>query len=162
MNSQFDNTCLCGSDLTYSSCCQLFHLHEKSPATATLLMKSRFTAYAMHNDDYLRTTWAETKRPKDINFSKDEAKWTRLDIIKTKKGSEKDTKGIVEFKAYYLLDDEEYVMNEISRFQKTSGRWFYLDGLVKSVGKVSQAQSQGKNAPCPCGSQKKFKRCCGK
>lgn len=162
MINQINNTCLCGSDNEYSSCCQPFHKGESRPATATLLMKSRFTAYAMHNEDYLRETWVEAKCPKDINFSKDEAKWTKLEIIKTKKGDKKDSKGIVEFKAYYLLDDEEYVMNEISRFQKTSGRWLYLDGVVKSVGKVKQSQSQGKNAPCPCGSKKKFKRCCGK
>ncbi len=53
-------------------------------------------------------------------------------------------------------------MTEISRFVKKADRWLYLDGVVKSVTKANQPSNQGKNAPCSCGSGKKFKRCCGK
>lgn len=131
--------------------------------TAEQLMRSRFTAYAQHNEDYLLATWDQSKRPDSIDFSKeDNVEWTHLEIIGRKKGGEQDSKGIVEFKAYYLMDGEEYAMHEISRFVKKEGKWFYLDGMVKSVGKVGQQVNQGKNAPCPCGSGKKFKRCCGK
>jgi len=157
-----ETICLCGSNSEYSLCCEPFHKKEITPATAEALMRSRFTAYANKNEDYLLNTWETAKRPEAIDFSKEEAVWTNLDIVKTKKGREKDSKGIVEFKAYYSLDDEPYVMNEISRFIKKAGRWFYLDGLVKSVAKVGQQVDQGKNAPCSCGSGKKFKRCCGK
>jgi len=125
-------------------------------------MRSRFTAYANKNKSYLLETWSGSKRPELIDFSKEEAVWTKLEIVKTKKGSKKDSKGIVEFKAYYNLEDEPYVMTEISRFIKKSDRWFYLDGVVKSVSKINQQVNQGKNAPCSCGSGKKFKRCCGK
>jgi len=125
-------------------------------------MRSRFTAYANKNESYLLETWSGSKRPESIDFTKEEAVWTKLEIVKTKKGSKKDSKGIVEFKAYYNLEDEPYVMTEISRFIKKSERWFYLDGVVKSVSKVNQQFNQGKNAPCSCGSGKKFKRCCGK
>lgn len=154
--------CLCGSDCTYALCCEPFHQKEKTATTAEVLMRSRFTAYADKNEAYLLETWEGAKRPENIDFSKEEAVWTKLEIVKTKKGGEKDNKGIVEFKAYYTLENEPYVMNEISRFIKKSGRWFYLDGLVKSVAKVGQQVDQGKNAPCSCGSGKKFKRCCGK
>ena len=68
---------------------------------------------------------------------------------------------MVAFKAFYNQDGEEHVMNEISRFTKTNGRWFYLDGVIKSMGKVDLQTNQGKNALCSCGSGKKFKRCCG-
>lgn len=154
--------CLCGSDDLYMSCCQPFHLKSKQPLTAETLMRSRFTAYAMKNEQYLLQTWDETKRPEEINFAKETAEWTKLEIVKTKKGGEKDSKGIVEFKAYYIQDSQEYVMSEISRFKKTAGRWLYLDGIVKSVIKARQETNQGKNAPCSCGSGKKYKRCCGK
>lgn len=156
-----NSLCLCGSDKKYLLCCGLFHSTEQIPLTAESLMRSRFTAYAMQNEAYLLATWDSDKRPEQIDFSKEEAEWIRLEIIKTKKGREKDSKGIVEFKAYYIQDNEEYVMNEISRFKKQAGRWLYLDGLVKSVAKVGQQKNQGKNAPCSCGSGKKFKRCCG-
>ena len=154
--------CLCGNKSKYAACCQPFHISERHPSTAELLMRSRFTAYAMQNEAYLLKTWDTSKCPKEIDFSKEQAKWTKLEIIKAKKGTEKDSKGIVEFKAYYIQDDEEYVMNELSRFNKVAGRWLYVDGLIKSVEKVGQQSSQSKNALCACESGKKFKRCCGK
>ncbi len=154
--------CLCGSEIPYSLCCQPFHEHKKKPSTAKCLMRSRFTAYAMQNSSYLLETWVGSNRPKEINFSKEKAEWTKLEIINTKKGCEEDSKGIVEFKAYYTFNNEKCVMYEISQFQKQSGQWLYLDGLVNSVSKIDQTINLGKNAPCSCGSGKKFKRCCGK
>lgn len=131
------------------------------PSTAEALMRSRFTAYALHNAGYLSATWDAARCPKTIDFSKEKADWHRLEIIETKKGGHKDTKGVVEFKAYFLLDGEEYVMHEISRFIKTNGCWFYLDGVVNSISKVGLNTHLGKNALCACGSGKKYKRCCG-
>ncbi len=160
--SELETTCLCGSGIEYALCCQPFHQQKSQPATAEALMRSRFTAYANKDEQYLLDTWDASKKPKSIDFTKEDAIWTKLEIVKTKKGQAKDSKGIVEFKAYYRLDNEEHVMNELSRFVKTSGRWLYLDGLVKSVSKVNLQSNQGKNAPCSCGSGKKFKRCCGK
>jgi len=153
--------CRCGSGIEYAQCCGPFHSGEKKPVTAEALMRSRFTAYALHNADYLLATWDAAVRPELIDFSKEKVDWQRLEIGNTKKGGAKDTKGVVEFKAYYLQDGEEYVMNEISQFVKRAGGWFYLDGLVKSIGKVGLQTNLGKNAPCSCGSGKKFKRCCG-
>jgi SEC-C motif domain protein len=155
------DTCLCGSGLVYSDCCGQFHRGEKIPATAEALMRSRFSAYAMRNAEYLLATWDVTTRPKEIDFSKETVEWLRLVIEMIKKGGIKDSKGLVEFKAFYRLDDEEHVMSELSRFTKQAGRWFYLDGRVKSISKANQQINQGKNAPCSCGSGKKFKRCCG-
>lgn len=154
--------CKCGLGLEYESCCQPFHQGNKIPVTAESLMRSRFTAYAMQNDAYLLQTWDATKRPALIDFSKEDVEWTKLEVLTTKKGTEKDSKGIVEFKAYYMQGNEAYVMNEISRFTKQAGRWLYLDGKVKSFAKEGEQNNQGKNAPCSCGSGKKFKRCCGK
>ena len=153
--------CLCGQGLDYAHCCGVFHSGEKLPATAEALMRSRFTAYALHNAGYLSATWDAARCPETIDFSREKAEWHRLEIIQTKKGGPKDSKGLVEFKAYFLLDGEEHVMHEISRFIKTDGRWFYLDGTVKSIAKVGLNTNLGKNAPCICGSGKKYKRCCG-
>ncbi len=153
--------CLCGSDIEYAQCCGLFHSGEKKPVTAVALMRSRFTAYALHNAEYLRDTWDATVRPELIDFSREQVDWQRLEIGATKKGGVKDAKGVVQFKAYYLQDGEQHVMTEISQFVKRAGGWFYLDGVVKSIGKVGLQTHLGKNALCSCGSGKKFKRCCG-
>lgn len=154
--------CLCGSAYSYQQCCKLLHTGQAHALTAEALMRSRFTAYAMHNGAYLLNTWEASTRPEDIDFSKDTGEWTELNIIATKKGGSKDSKGIVEFKAHFTLDGEPRIMSEISRFIKKQGRWFYLDGKVKSINSAEGVFNQGLNAPCACGSGKKFKRCCGK
>ncbi len=156
------NNCLCDSNLPYTQCCELLHTGQSHATTAKALMCSRFTAYAMHNGDYLLQTWDISTRPEAIDFSKETGEWTSLAIISTKKGAEKDSKGIVEFKAYFTQDGAAQVMNEISRFVKKQGHWFYLDGKVKSVRSSKGPVNQGLNALCACASGKKFKRCCGK
>lgn len=156
------SNCLCGSSLPYHQCCELLHTGQVHALTAEALMRSRFTAYALHNATYLLSTWDATVRPEMIDFSKDTGEWTRLEIVLTKKGTTKDAKGVVEFKAYFTIDNEQRVMNEISRFVKKQGHWFYLDGKVKSIASDQGSFNQGLNAPCACGSGKKYKRCCGK
>ncbi|HIG65210.1 MAG TPA: zinc chelation protein SecC [Methyloprofundus sp.] len=153
--------CLCGSSLTYQQCCELLHMGKTQALTAEILMRSRFTAYAMHNAAYLLTSWDVSTRPAEVDFSKDTGKWTQLEIVMLKKGAAKDHKGIVEFKAYFTVDGEQRVMNEVSRFIKKQGNWFYQDGKVKSIALDHGSFNQGLNAPCACGSGKKFKRCCG-
>ena len=96
-------------------------------------MRSRYSAYVLRDVNYLKDTWDESRRPKAIDFSKETIHWLRLEIIDVKKGSLKDI----------------------------NGRWFYLDGVIKSMGRVNSQANQGKNADCVCGSGKKFKRCCG-
>jgi len=125
-------------------------------------MRARFTAYAQRNVDFLLATWEASKRPDTIDFSKETADWQRLQIVGCKKGGAKDSKGIVEFKAFYHQDGMDYFMHEISRFVKTGQGWLYLDGVIKAAGKVETSVNSGKNALCACGSGKKFKRCCGK
>ncbi|HBA66981.1 MAG TPA: hypothetical protein DCZ48_12550 [Methylococcaceae bacterium] len=155
------DSCLCGSGLPYEQCCRTYHNGSRFAETAEILMRSRFTAYAYQDDSYLLATWDNAKKPQSIDFSKDKTVWTKLEIVNVKKGGKNDAKGLVEFKAYFKLDDEDQVMHELSRFKKSGGRWYYLDGLVKSVGQPTAGNDQGKNARCPCGSGKKFKRCCG-
>ena len=96
-------------------------------------MRSRFTAFAMHNKAYLLSTWEISKRPSTVDFSKSLLKWNRLEIVKSKKGGANDKKGLVQFKAYYTQNGDAYVLNETSRFRKIRGRWYYLDGVVKSI-----------------------------
>lgn len=161
-NTDESTLCLCGSGLAYSECCGLYHGGEQVPPTAEALMRSRFTAYARRDVDYLLASWDAGKWPKSIDFSKETAQWQRLTIVGTKKGGAQDSKGIVEFKAFYNQDGEDCFMHEISRFVKSGSQWLYLDGIIKAAGKVSTNTDTGKNAPCSCGSGKKFKRCCGR
>ncbi len=153
--------CSCGSGIEYGLCCLPYHSGKKLPKTAEILMRSRYTAYALDNTAYILRTWDDKVQPEKMDFSEKNLEWKRLEILGTKKGGVKDTKGVVEFKAFYLENGEEHLLHEISRFVKSNGRWFYLNGVVRSAGKIVRQANEGKNAPCPCGSGKKFKRCCG-
>lgn len=154
-------SCACGSGLAYANCCRPYHAGEAWPQTAEALMRSRFTAYALRDADYLLASWAADKRPTRIDFSGDASDWHKLVIRTVKKGTADDSKGLVEFKAFYTLQDEQYYLHEISRFGRQDGCWVYLDGEIKAAGKLL-AESNDRNALCTCGSGRKFKHCCGR
>ncbi|NOT11119.1 MAG: zinc chelation protein SecC [Methylococcaceae bacterium] len=124
-------------------------------------MRSRFSAYVLKLEGYVLATWDKAKRPKHPNLANDSIEWKSLEIIDCKKGGANDNKGIVEFKAHYRYEDKDLILHEASRFNKQLGQWYYLDGVFKPTGKPKQPTSLGLNAPCQCGSGKKFKRCCG-
>ena len=63
-------------------------------------------------------------------------------------------------------------MRESSRFYKVNGRWVYsrknstlppisVSPLAKTKTFVRGEVKVGRNDPCPCGSGKKYKKCCG-
>ena len=47
------SACPCGLKDPYSECCEPFHTKQTLPATAELLMRSRYSAYALRLVDYL-------------------------------------------------------------------------------------------------------------
>jgi hypothetical protein len=46
------------------------------------------------------------------------------------------------FKAFFMQDGEEHVMNEISRFTKINGCWFLSYGVIKSISKAGLQANQ--------------------
>jgi SEC-C motif domain protein len=153
--------CPCGSGLVYTSCCGVYHDGSRYAQTAEALMRSRYSAFVLKLDAYVLATWDNTLRPKSVDFELDASQWQRLEIIACKKGLANDSKGIVEFNAYYLQNGQAHVLHETSRFVKRGNHWFYLDGKVKAMENSLQKTNLGLNALCSCGSGKKYKRCCG-
>jgi len=154
------NNCYCGSGKPFSVCCAPI-IENESAQTAEQLMRSRYSAYAIGNADYLMKTLHSSVRDQqnysDIKQWSVENSWTKLEIVSAEFGEVSDVKGIVEFKAFYTNKaGSEQMHHERSSFVKEAGKWFYVDGVFNpSVPKISR------NAPCPCGSGKKFKKCCG-
>lgn len=126
-------------------------------------MRSRYSAYALHNADYLNSTHHPSTLDEDLKASlKDSFErclWTGLKITGRKAGSAKDTEGEVRFEASFTQDTKHYVLKELSRFVKENGQWLYLDGSG-GIEPVKTALP-GRNDPCWCGSGKKFKKCHG-
>lgn len=159
------NSCPCQSNKSYAACCQPFHTKQQLPATAEALMRSRYSAYALGDIDYIVETTASSTR-QDINIEDvqdwaNNVTWKRLEILERGKGQTSDTNGIVEFKAYYTQENKEHCHHERSSFIQKNGQWFYLDGITPKVRPIAP-KKLGRNSPCSCGSGKKYKQCHGR
>lgn len=158
--------CPCCSGKSFSSCCEPI-LSAKSPAlTAEALMRSRYTAYAVKAIDYLlaSTHYAYRDRVDTASLETwaEKAQWLGLNILKTEQGKEGDLEGTVEFIATYQENDQTLQHHELGFFKKVKGAWYYYKGkMVKPEDASKKASKTGRNDPCPCGSSKKFKKCCG-
>lgn len=117
-------------------------------------MRSRYSAFVMRLSEYLSATWHPSTRPGSLDISHDDTVWERLVIVTTEKGAELDREGIVEFAAFYPGGQ----LHERSRFVKEDERWYYVDGDILPP---IASEKLGRNDPCPCGSGKKYKKCCG-
>jgi SEC-C motif domain protein len=91
-------------------------------------MRSRFTAYARHDEEYLRRTWHPDSRPARIGFDPG-LRWVRLEILAHGKGSLLDSTGTVRFAAHYIVDGQAGVLHEHSRFVREHGEWLYVGPL---------------------------------
>jgi SEC-C motif-containing protein len=121
--------CPCRSGSTFEDCCGPLLARDAEAPTAVQLMRSRYTAFAVGDVDYLRTTWHPDTRPHDLDLD-DETQWIALEIVATERGGPFDREGSVEFRASYRSADERGVLHERSRFIRDGGSWFYVDGDV--------------------------------
>ena len=158
-------SCPCGGT-EISSCCGPFITGEKLPRTAEELMRSRYTAFTLANLDYILSTHhPRTVDSVDRDSTEEWARdslWLGLDIVETRQGGPEDREGTVEFVARFNYRDEDQSHHELSTFVKEGGRWFYLDGKIRKGQPVRNTGPKvGRNDPCPCGSGRKFKKCCG-
>lgn len=119
--------CPCGRGVSYGECCG--PLHEGAPApTAERLMRSRYSAFATGNDDYLRRSWHASTRP--AWFATDpEIEWKRLIIESVESGGPFDRAGTVTFTAIARGPEGRIEQRERSRFLREHGHWFYLDEI---------------------------------
>ena len=125
--------CPCLSTLDYNVCCGRYHKGKLHAPTAEALMRSRYTAYAMGNAQYIYRTWHEKTRPslQSLRQSKPQ-KLLALKIIATQEGGPDDKKGMVEFVASYegITTEEPIAQHrEKSLFVRINQRWLYIDAV---------------------------------
>ncbi|BDB55466.1 preprotein translocase SecA [Flavobacterium ammoniigenes] len=119
-------SCFCGSAFPFTQCCEPILVGNQKAVTAEVLMRSRYSAYATHNADYLiATTHSSTRTThskNEILYWATSNQWQRLEIIRV-------TSNTVEFKAFYFNPNKELqVHHEHSRFVEENGEWMYVDG----------------------------------
>ena len=95
-------------------------------------MRSRYSAFAYGDADYLFRTWHPRTRPVDVTAERDIA-WTGLRVIDTLAGGPDDDSGEVEFTAHYEAGGRAGSLHERSRFERRAGRWFYLDAVPEDL-----------------------------
>ena len=125
--------CPCGSAVEYSLCCHPYVSGEKVAPDPEHLMRSRYCAFVMQDADYLIKTWHPSCGAAAL----------RAELMAGFAHTE--WLGLTVF-------GKTGAIIERSRFLKENGQWYYIDGTRPQF---------GRNDPCPCGSGKKFKKCCG-
>ncbi|MAD46193.1 MAG: zinc chelation protein SecC [Oceanospirillaceae bacterium] len=144
--------CPCGSGISYRDCCGPLHQGKPAP-TPEALMRSRYSAFVRQDSDYLLSSWAAQTRPSQLTLD-DDRQWCALLVNSS---SQQGREGRVSFCARFRDQDGYHELAETSRFQlDEDGYWRYLDGKADI-----RRWAPGRNDPCPCGSGKKFKKCCG-
>jgi SEC-C motif-containing protein len=89
-------------------------------------MRSRYSAFAVADADYLLRTWHPRTRPARLRLDPEQV-WTRLDVVAAEAGGLFDAAGTVEFRAHYRLGGRAGALHERSRFVRVVGAWCYLD-----------------------------------
>jgi SEC-C motif-containing protein len=120
------NKCYCGSNIIFQDCCEPIMKGIQKAPTAQSLMRSRYSAYATHQADYLLETTHISERKyyskSDILNWATNNQWLQLEIING-------TENTVEFKAYFLDSKlQKQIHHELSTFKLENGSWFYVDG----------------------------------
>jgi SEC-C motif-containing protein len=85
-----DITCPCGSLMPLSECCGPYLSGRSHPETALSLMRSRYTAYCLRDEVYLRKTWHLRTRPVELDFRGDDSAWESLEIVRHDAGGAED------------------------------------------------------------------------
>lgn len=158
--------CPCGSEKKFADCCEPLIKGIVPAPTAEALMRSRYSAYVTENIDYLKITLSRAQQ-KDFTAQETarwarESQWQGLEIHSCEDGGEGDETGMVEFSARFSSGGSNQTHYEQAEFVREEGAWRY-DGTRKPVGQTVRRTEPkvGRNDPCPCGSGKKYKRCCG-
>ena len=159
------DTCTCGSGLSYEKCCGPVISGEKPALTAEQLMRSRYSAYARAEIGHLRSSLHPDKRSdfdeKSTRSWAERSEWHGLEITRTEAGGPDDDAGLVEFTATFSDGGVKREHRELASFRKKEGIWYFFEGQVLGPKQVVRENPKvGRNEPCPCGSGKKYKKCC--
>lgn len=129
MSELLGPSCPCGGGDDYRACCEPLHHGERQARTADELMRSRYSAHAHGEADYLFRTWHPRTRPCSVTLDPG-ITWTGLQVTDIVAGGADDDAGVVEFTARFESAGHTGVRHERSRFERGLGRWLYVDDAL--------------------------------
>jgi SEC-C motif-containing protein len=118
------------AEASYADCCGRFIAQGQLPPDALHLMRSRYTAFVLENEAYLKHTWQEVFRPGSVEFDVG-AKWLGLEIKDFVSASLHDGQETaeVEFVARVRVGGKANRLHERSRFVCEDGQWRYVNAV---------------------------------
>lgn len=126
-SAKIPDPCPCGRPRSYAACCGRYHDGAPAP-DAESLMRSRYCAYVRGLEDYLLATWHASTRPSALDLAAEPApQWLALEV---RAQAEDGDAATVDFVARFRVGGRGQRMNEVSRFVREDGRWYYLDALA--------------------------------
>ena len=121
------DACPCGSGKQLAGCCGPYLAGAAAAPNARALMRSRYVAYALGDEAYLLATWHASTRPAALGLAdQPQARWLGLSIRRD--DSLEPEHALVEFVARYKIGGRAYRLQEVSRFVREGGRWYYVAG----------------------------------
>jgi SEC-C motif-containing protein len=126
-------------------------------------MRSRYVAFTLGDLDYIQRTCAGEALLKFDRTALARAlpatQWLGLAIRATDGGGADDLTGTVTFDVRFREDGRMHMQTERSEFRRIDQAWRYIRGEVSVT--TDANPRAGRNDPCPCGSGRKYKKCCG-
>ena len=160
-------SCPCGSGQPYASCCGPLIEGRTAAGDPEALMRSRYTAFARQEMPYLASTLHPSQRH-DYDEAgaarwARESDWEKLEIISVDSDPANANRGHVEFRAHYRMNGARQAHHELAEFRRTDGTWYFYDGRMVGAEQYRRDTPKvGRNDPCPCGSGRNYKTCCGR
>lgn len=128
-----ETPCPCYSEKTYEECCLPYH-EGQPPENALLLMRSRYSAYALHLIDYIMETthpdYPDQQLPKEewkrqIQEFCTQTEFRDLRIVDFTDGK---VEAFVTFDAKLFQGPKNCSFREKSKFLKVDDRWLFHSG----------------------------------
>ncbi|MEC7986657.1 MAG: YchJ family metal-binding protein [Myxococcota bacterium] len=127
--------CPCCSMMPYAQCCGPLLSGTRRASSALALMRSRYTAFAMRNAQYIYDTYAKEERRRlrllDISRDLSDTAWVKLEIVSMKQIDANNAR--VSFRAYHQKDGLQRCLSEDSAFVKEAEGWRYVQSRSKSL-----------------------------
>lgn len=146
--------CPCNPQHSYQDCCSQYHNGAQASLPQTL-MRARYSAYALHNLEFIKNTSLPSQQEQldmhAIAQWSQNSQWLGLDVLRHEIQADQ-RHATVEFIAHWQDQEGRHQHLETSLFIKPAQRWYFYDPNVPLRAE--------RNAPCPCGSSLKFKKCC--
>jgi SEC-C motif-containing protein len=127
-----ETNCPCGAGKAFDACCGRFLSGAQFAPTAEELMRSRYSAFALGQVQYLLDSWHPRTRPRSLDLD-DRDVWTRLEVLSTTGGGLLDQSGTVEFIAHFRMQKQAGEVHGNSTFERFHGKWYYVAELQNDI-----------------------------